>query len=263
MYNPRSLNLKKKLATGALSPGLWVSLLSPTACEAVAGAGLDWVVVDAEHSPYNPETLLHILMAFNASSTVPLVRVAWNDPVRIKQALDMGWAGVLIPQVNTVEETIQAVEACRYPPMGKRGYGPRRAGNYYRDQSEYVRNANQAVICAIQIEDIRAAQEIDEIVKVPGLDWVMVGPNDMSATTERVFDLTNPDLWQTIQKIFDTARQAGLPTGNAVTGVKNIQKAVDMGCQLIILGEDTRFLVEAVDSALNALHEIESHPSGK
>lgn len=257
MYNKRSLKLKEKLATGALSPGLWVSLLSPTACEAVADAGLDWVVVDAEHSPYNPETLLHILMAFNASPTVPLVRVAWNDPVLIKQALDMGWSGVLIPQVNTVEETRRAVAACRYPPMGNRGFGPRRAGNYYRDQAEYVTNANQAVFCAIQIENINGAKEIEEIVKVPGLDWIMVGPNDMSATTDKVFDLNNPDLWEAIQKIFTTARLAGLATGNAVTGVDKIQRAIDMGCQLIVLGEDTRFLVEAVDTGLKSFHEIE------
>ena len=97
-----------------------------------------WVVVDAEHSPFNPETLHHMLLAFKGSPTVPLIRVPWNDHVVIKQALDMGWDGVLIPQVNTVEEVKRAVEACRYPPQGRRGFGPRRAGNYYRDQAEYT-----------------------------------------------------------------------------------------------------------------------------
>jgi 4-hydroxy-2-oxoheptanedioate aldolase len=251
-----ALKLKEKLATGALSPGVWISLLSPTACEVIADAGLDWVVVDGEHAPYNPETLLHILMAFKGSQTVPIIRVGWNDPVLIKQALDMGWSGVLIPQVNTVEETRQAVEACRYPPQGNRGFGPRRAGNYYRNQKEYVQNANKAVICAIQVENIGGASQIDEIVRVPGLDWVMVGPNDMSATTDKVFDLTNPVLWEAIQKIFTTAKLAGLATGNAVSGVNNIQKALDMGCQLIVLGEDTLFLKESVDSAVKTFRDI-------
>ncbi len=250
------MKLKEKLAAGALSPGIWISLLSPTACEVVADAGLDWVVVDAEHAPYNPETLLHILMALKGSPTVPIVRVAWNNPVLIKQALDMGWSGVLIPQVNTLEETRQAVEACRYPPQGKRGFGPRRAGNYYRNQKEYVQDANDAVICAIQIENIGGAKLIDEIVKVPGLDWVMVGPNDMSATTDKVFDLTNPELWEAIQTIFSTARRAGLATGNAVSGVNTIQKAIDMGCQLIVLGEDTLFLKESVDLAVKAFQDV-------
>jgi 2-keto-3-deoxy-L-rhamnonate aldolase RhmA len=257
MLNQRSLKLKEKLATGALSPGMWISLPCPTSCEVIADAGLDWVVVDTEHSPFNPETLLHILMSFNGSQTVPLIRVPWNDPVMVKQALDMGWSGVMIPQVNTVEETRQAVEACRYPPQGKRGFGPRRAGNYYRDQSEYVQYANQAVICAIQIENIIGARLIDEIVRVPGVDWIFAGPNDMSATTERVFDLNNPELWEAIQKIFSTAKMAGLPTGNAVTGVQNIQKAIDMGCQLIVLGEETRFLKDSVDDAVRAFREIE------
>jgi 4-hydroxy-2-oxoheptanedioate aldolase len=259
MYNQRALKLKAKLATGALSPGLWVSIPSPSSCEMIASAGLDWVVVDVEHIPFNPETLIHILMAFNASSTVPIVRVGWNDEVMVKQALDMGWDGVLIPQVNTVAETRRAVAACRYPPQGTRGFGPRRAGNYYRDQKEYVQNANHAVICAIQIENMSGAEQIDEIVQIPGLDWVMVGPNDMSATTDKVFDLTNPVLWDAIQKIFTTAKRAGHPTGNAVTGVQNIQKAIDMGCQLVVLGEDTRFLGEAVDNAISVFREVEHH----
>src|SRR3989304_4928369 len=130
MFNRRAINLKKKLASGGMSSGLWISLPCPTACEVIADAGLDWVVVDAEHSPFNPETLQHMLMAFSGRTTVPLIRVPWNDEVMIKQALDMGWEGVLIPQVNTVDDARRAVAACRYPPMGKRGFGPRRAGNY-------------------------------------------------------------------------------------------------------------------------------------
>jgi len=259
MFSQQALKLKEKLATGALSPGIWISLLSPTACEVVADAGLDWVIVDAEHAPYNPETLLHILMAFKGSQIVPIVRVADNNPILIKQALDMGWAGVLIPQVNTVEETRQAVAACRYPPQGTRGFGPRRAGNYYRSQKEYVQSANDAIICAIQIENIGGVGQINEIVKVPGLDWVMVGPNDMSATTDRVFDLTNPDLWDAIQKIFTTAKLAGHATGNAYSGVQTIQKALDLGCQLIVLGEDTLFLKESVDNAVKTFRDQTAH----
>ena len=135
----KMINLKKKLAEGYISPGMWVSAPSPTICEIVADVGVDWILVDAEHSPFNPETLHHMLMAFKGSDTVPIIRVPWNDHVVIKQVLDMGWDGILIPQVNTLEDVRQAVKACRYPPQGQRGFGPRRAGNYYRDQIEYTR----------------------------------------------------------------------------------------------------------------------------
>ncbi len=93
MFNKRAINLKKKLAAGEFSPGIWISLPSPTACEVIAGVGFNWIVVAAEHSPFNPETLQHILMTFKGSDTVPLIRIPWNDPVMIKQVLDMSWDG--------------------------------------------------------------------------------------------------------------------------------------------------------------------------
>ncbi len=256
MISKRALNLKKKLAAGELSPGVWISLPSPTACEVIAGAGLDWIMVDAEHAPLNPETLQYMLMAFKESQTVPVIRVPWNDHVMIKQVLDMGWDGVLVPQVNSAEEARRAVAACRYPPAGIRGYGPRRASNYYRDEDEYVELANDAIICALQIEDITGADQIDEVVKIPGIDWILVGPNDMSPSTGRFLDLENPKLWQAIRKIFETAQAAGIPTGNPMGGVDCIEEALDSGCQLIVLGEDTLYLKEAVDNAVAVFRGI-------
>lgn len=256
MFNRRAINLKKKLADGGISPGIWVSLPSPTACEVIADAGLDWIVVDAEHSPFNPETLQHMLMAFSGKTTVPLIRVPWNDAVIIKQMLDMGWDGVLVPQVNTVEQTKQAVAACRYPPAGKRGFGPRRAANYDRDLDEYVQFANQSVICIIQIEDVAGAEQIDEIVHVLGLDWIFVGPCDMSGTTKRFLDMDNQEIWKAIRKILDTARKAGIPAGNAFWGVEAIQKTLEWGCPLVVLGEDTSFLKDGVDKVMKAFQKV-------
>jgi len=256
MINRRALDLKKKLAAGEFSPGIWMSLPSPTACEVIAGAGLDWILVDAEHSPFNPETLQYMLMAFTGSQTVPIIRVPWHDHVMIKQALDMGWDGVLVPQVNSAEEARRAVAACRYPPVGNRGFGPRRAGNYHRDQDEYVKFANDSVICVIQIEDLAGAAQIDEIIRVPGIDWILVGPCDMSASTGRFLDLENPELWQAVGKVFETAQAAGIPCGNAVDGPENVGQTLDLGCQLVVLGEDTGYLKEAVDNALQVFQQV-------
>ena len=261
MINRRAINLKKKLSAGEFSPGIWISLPSPTACEVIAGAGLDWVVVDAEHSPFNPETLQHMLMAFGGTQTVPILRVAWNDQVMIKQALDMGWDGVLVPQTNSAEQAQRAVSACRYPPVGNRGFGPRRAGNYYRDQDEYVNLANDSVICAIQIEDACGAEGIDEIVRVPGIDWILVGPCDMSGSTGQFLDLDNPELWQAIHKVFAAAKMAGIPTGNAFGGPDNIKRGLDLGCQLVVLGEDANYLKEALDYGLQVFHKAVSSRS--
>ena len=256
MYDFRSLRLKEKLKSGALSPGIWVSLPSPTACEVIADAGLDWVIVDAEHSPFNPETLQHMLMAFRGSATTPLIRVPSNDAVMIKQVLDMGWDGILIPQVNSVDEVKQAVEACRYPPVGIRGFGPRRAGNYYRDQDEYIKYANEAIICIIQIENVSGAEMIEEIVRVPGFDWIFFGPYDMSGSTDRVFDMTNPDLLKAIHKIYRVANSAGIPIGNAGAIESDVKKEIEMGSQLVVLGEDTGFLKGAIDDSVKKFQDI-------
>ena len=255
MSNERAIDLKKKLAAGKFSPGMWISLPSPTACEVIAGTGFDWIIVDAEHSPFNPETLQYMLMAFKGSDTVPIIRVPWNDHVVIKQVLDMGWDGVLVPMVNSAEEALRAVSACRYPPVGIRGFGPRRAGNYWRDQDEYVRMANDSVICAIQIESIPGADQADQIVRVSGIDWIMVGPCDMSGSLERFLDLGNPRLQKAVQRVFDVAHAAGIPTGDAFGGVQDIRKAVDLGCQLIGLGEDTRLLKDGADNLLKVFRE--------
>ena len=254
MFNKRAINLKKKLANGELSPGIWVSLPSPMSCAVLADAGFDWIIVDSEHSVFNPETLQHMVMAFNGKTTVPLIRVPWNDAVMIKQVLDMGWDGVLIPQVNTVEEVKRAVAACRYPPAGRRGYGPGYAANYGQDEDEYVRCANQSVICSIQIEDVAGAEQIDEIVRVPGVDWIFVGPNDMSGTTKRFLDMDNQELWKAIRKIFNTAQKAGIPAGNA--GPPDIQKALELGCPLIMLGDDTSFLKNGATNAIKAFQKV-------
>jgi 2-keto-3-deoxy-L-rhamnonate aldolase RhmA len=262
VINRRAIRLKEKLRAGEMSPGIWLSLPSPTACEVVAEAGLDWVIVDAEHSPFNPETLQHMLMGFKGSETVPVVRVPWNDAVMIKQALDMGWDGVLVPQVSSAEEARRAVAACRYPPIGNRGYGPRRAGSYFRDWPEYNAIANDLVICAIQIESLAGAAAIEDIVQVPGLDWIWTGPCDMSGTTDCFLDLENPVLWDNLRRVFGVAHAAGIPSGNPLVGVNTIDHQRSLGCQLVVLGEDTAFLQQAVDRAVADFREYLARRGG-
>ncbi|MHB9037266.1 MAG: HpcH/HpaI aldolase family protein [Armatimonadota bacterium] len=264
MFNRRALNLKKRLAGGGLASGLWVSLPCANSCEILADSGIDFVVVDSEHSPFNPETLQAMLMAFKGSDTVPMIRIPWNDHVYIKQALDMGWDGVLVPQCNTPEEAVAAVSACRYPPVGTRGFGPRRVGNYSRDEAEYIRLANDSVICAIQIEDVKGADCIDEIVKVPGVDWIFVGRWDMSGTTSEFGAIDSDEVMTAVRKVFGAAVKAGLPCGNAYQSVDRIGDTLNLGCNLVLLGEEAGLMRMAVDQAVKAFHQsAESHSNRK
>jgi 2-keto-3-deoxy-L-rhamnonate aldolase RhmA len=248
--------LKAKLAAGKFCPGVWLSVASPLTAEILAGSGFDWVLVDGEHNPLSPDTLTQVLMAMKGSGAVCITRVPQNTEVPIKQALDSGWDGVLIPQVNTVEDARRAVSFCRYPPLGKRGYGPVRAGNYGRCEKEYVARANEALVCAIQIENVIGADQIDEIVCVPGIDWIMVGPNDMSGSTDRYLDRENPVLKSAIQKIFKTAQAVGIPTCTGGGSIQDMEAVMEMGCQLVCLGRDAQYLRETADHAVASFRRL-------
>jgi 2-dehydro-3-deoxyglucarate aldolase len=250
MVNKRSLNLKKKLLNGGISPGIWVTLPCPASCEIIADIGFDWVMVDAEHDPFNPETLLHMAMAFKGSDTVLLIRIPEKTESFVKQVLDMGWDGVVFPQTNTLADARRVVSLCKYPPMGSRGYGPSRAGNYGKDENEYVELANDSVICVIQIENVSGAAQIDEIVQVPGIDWIMVGPNDMSHSAGRFRDRKNPVLVDALSKIRNAAKAAGIPFTMGGGDTADMDKVIDMGCPLVFLGKDTDYLQAAANNAL-------------
>lgn len=247
MIDFRTLKLKEKLAAGGVCPGVWLRLPSPEIAELIGGAELDWVLFDDEHSACSPETLQHMLMALARSGAVALIRVAANDPVLIKKALDMGWEGVVVPQVNTMEQARRAVAACRYPPLGIRGYGPMRASNYYRDQGRYLEIANQSIFCIIQVEDVAAAGRAEELVGVPGVDGLFVGRFDMSGTTDTFAEADSQAVWSAVDKLFSAARDAGIPYGNAT---ELLEKNRAMGCQFVVVGEDLSYLRDGVDRAL-------------
>lgn len=246
----RTDKIRKKLADGEVCSGIFFYLASPMAAEIMADTGFDFVVVDAEHLPFNPETLLHILLAFKGSDTVPMIRVPWNDPVMIKQALDMGYEGIITPQTNTVKEAQKAVAACRYPPVGTRGYGPTRPTDYYKDNGKYVRTANESIICAIQIENVSGAHDIENIVKVPGIDWILLGRYDMSASVGNFCDVEHPDLRKAIKKIMDAANEAGVPAGGLPLGERP-----ELTQKIVFVGTDFSFLQSAADSALKTFRE--------
>jgi len=251
----RTKKFRKKLAEGKLCPGIWISLACPMSAEIIADAGFDFILVDGEHNPFNMETLFHMLLAFRGSDTVPIIRVPWNNPVMIKQVLDMGFEGIVTPNTNNAEEARQAVSACRYPPMGTRGYGPTRPTLYGRDGGDYDRTANQQIFCAIQIESIGGAEDIENIVKVPGIDLILIGPRDMSGTVGVFGDVEHPELWKAMKKILKVAKAAGIPAGLPLDGPEGIRRSIKAGSQIFPISQDLKFLRLGVDDALKAFRK--------
>jgi 4-hydroxy-2-oxoheptanedioate aldolase len=144
----------------------------------VAGIGFDWVCIDAQHGLIGYQEMLGMLQAVAVKGVPALVRVPWNEPGWIMKALDAGAAGVIVPMVNSPEEARAAAGACRYPPQGYRSWGPTRASLGVADYAPEL--ANRSVVCAVMVETAPALEQLDEILAVPGVDAVFMGPSDFA-----------------------------------------------------------------------------------
>ena len=158
--------------------GAWMFLREPLTAEAAARAGYDYVVVDLQHGIASEPEALAMIQGAEAGGSVPIVRVSTNAEVTIGRALDLGALGVIVPMVNDADSARAAVSACRYPPIGTRSYGPVAAMARYSDT--YAEHANNAIVCLVMIETATALAQLDDILAVPGIDGVYVGPVDLS-----------------------------------------------------------------------------------
>ncbi len=172
--------VKEKWARGEVTHGAWLSIPSSFSAEIMAHQGFDWVCIDMQHGVIDYQVALTMLQAIGTTETIPIVRVPWNEFGIIGKVLDAGAMGVIIPMVNSVEEAKQAVAACRYFPKGSRSYGPTRA-SYYAG-TDYFAGANDQIACIPMIETKQAVERLDDILAVPGIDAVYVGPADLSIT---------------------------------------------------------------------------------
>lgn len=176
----RTNTVKAKWAAGEVTYGGWLSIANSFSAEVMANQGFDWLCVDMQHGVVDYADAVTMLQVIGSTPTIPIVRVPWNEPGIIGKMLDAGAMGVIIPMVNSVEEAEAAVRACRYFPQGARSYGPTRA-SYYAG-ADYFGGANKEIACIPMIETKQAVERLDDILAVPGIDAVYVGPADLSIT---------------------------------------------------------------------------------
>lgn len=230
--------------------GTWLTMLDPVAAELLAGSGFDFLIADGEHGALDTEHLVRTLIAARAAGVPILARVGANEPVRIMHALDSGASGVVVPQVRTVADAERAVAWCRYPPLGLRGIAPRRASEYGRRAAEYLAAANELVTCCIQIETREAMDDLDAILSVPGIDALLVGPNDLSAALGHTGDLTHPEVEEAIALVVERAALHGVPAGawTPTTTMTRARRA--QGFRFATVGADYGFMLAAADAAV-------------
>jgi len=237
--------LKKMLKEGKVALGATITIGHPYVAEVLGRVGYDWIMIDTEHAPLEPDNVQNLLQAMSASKSVPVVRVAWNDMVRIKRLLDVGAYGVVVPWVNTKEEAEYAVRAMRYPPQGVRGFGPRRAGILDPD---YVDTANDELFLGVQIETQKAVDNIDEILSVKGIDAAIVGPADLSLNLGVLYKYDDKKFVNAIEKIVKACKRHNVVAG--MLAVDDIGKRAKQGFTLLNKTGDFGLLINGATKSL-------------
>ena len=234
--------VKRMIKAGKKTAGAWAQLCSPLSAECLARGGFDWILIDMEHAGGDVLTLVSQCQAVAATGTgaVPFVRVPWNDLVWIKRILDAGAYGLMIPYVNTKDEAVRALQACKYPPQGIRGIaGSVRAAGYGRDTSSYLKRANDEIFVMLQIETTQAIENMEAIASVPGLDALFIGPMDLSTSMGHFGNPAAPEVQAAIATAEAKAKKLGVPLGT-ISGSWDQAKALyDRGYQLITLVSDS------------------------
>ena len=238
--------IKEKMRHGKPSLGTWMSMAHPSIAEILAMAGYDWVVIETEHTAIDVSEVLRLIIAIEQRGSVPLVRLAWNDPIQAKAVLDSGAAGVIVPMVNSKADAELAVQMTKYPPLGFRGVGLARAQGYGENFDAYVQNANADTLLIVQIEHKDAVANIEEILSVPGIDGTFIGPYDLSMSLGLPGQLNHPDVRDAKIKVRDAALAHGLIAGvhcvHPDTAADDCRQAVKEGYRFIALGTDILFL---------------------
>ena len=205
--------LKEIWRSDTPSFGAGITFTDPAVAAFVCNIGYEWVLIEAEHSPYNPETLREILAVIRARDVVPIVRVTENNAALIKQTLDLGAEGIMVPMLRTGEDARRAAAACRYPPEGIRGFTPREASDFFKDIDHYLETFNERVIVMLQVEHIDAVNNIDDFLATPGLDSILIGPADLSFSLGFPLQNQHPLVQEDINKTVAKCNAANIPIG--------------------------------------------------
>jgi len=253
MQNP----VKRKLKNGQKTIGAFSQIISPESAEIMSQSGFDWIIVDLEHAPGDFANLQRQLQAMNGSGVVPFARASWNDMVGIKRTLDTGIMGLLIPYVNTKEEAIAAVAACKYPPLGCRGVaGSPRAAGYTRNTMPYLTSANDEVVVMIAVETMEAVNNLDEILTVEGLDGIFIGPVDLASSMGYLGDPSQPEVQETIALIESKVLPSDKFLGTLAANWGKAAACFEKGYQWMVLMQDGVAIKNAGDAAVSSFRDV-------
>ena len=245
------MSLREALNGTKPAVGGWCVIPGSFTAELMASAGFDWVCVDVQHGLIGYQEMLAMLQAIAVVGVPSIVRVPWNDPGWIMKALDAGAAGVIVPMVNSPAEAAAAVGACRYPPDGYRSWGPTRASLGAPDYSPQL--ANRSVICAVMVETVAALEQLAEIVSVPGVDAVFIGPSDFALSMGFGPRTDEPEHRRLLEGVPAVCRDHGVVAGIACGSAELLARWRQAGYTMLAAPSDMVVLRRAAAEMVETL----------
>ena len=252
--------LKQKLRNGEIALGSSLPVPSPLVLGMVMEARPDFVWIDTEHAPFATESLGAIPVLARQKGVAPMIRVAWNDPALIKKAYDVGAVAVMVPQVNTPEEAARAVQYARYAPEGQRGLSPMWTRIAGEDWNHVIKTANEETVLVLQVESQEAYDNIDEIVQIAGIDVLLVGPLDLSASVGKITETGSREVQEIMQDVPRRLEGSGIVAGTTLMDVSDIQEKLRWGYRFMNVGNVLGYGMQHLTQNLETLR---ANPMGE
>lgn len=234
------IDLKEKFARRERTFGGWISYREPAIAETFAKAGFDFIAIDMEHTTISIDDANRIITSVQSEGGVCIPRQVSHNNDYMKPMLEAGADGIMIPMVNTVEEADAILHQFKFPPVGRRSFGVNRAHGYGFDFEKYITTWNDSGLFVIQIESITAVENIDALVKIEGVDAVMIGPYDISGSLDVPGETDHPKVREAGRRVVDACEKAGVSCMTQVADVTAdaVEDAFDQGYTSVVMGSD-------------------------
>ena len=248
----RTNRVKHRLRQGTPQVGTWLTLGNPTAARFMARTGFDWLTLDLEHNPIGWETAGIIFGQIADAGCIPLARVPFNDLQNAKRALDAGAFGIVFPMCNSVSEAEQAVAVCKYPPQGCRSVGGGlHSLNFDCSPGEYYARANDEILIIVQAEHVDCVADCDRIFRVPGIDGMFVGPNDLLSSMHKIpaMETDDPEFVSALDHLRKTAIASGIAPGIHTADAEAAIRRVAEGWRFVAVASELSFMAQSARAA--------------
>jgi 2-keto-3-deoxy-L-rhamnonate aldolase RhmA len=248
-----SNDFRQALASKGVPVGTWLMSGTASTAEALGRAGFDWLLIDMEHVPIEFRDTWQLLQAVGCTPATAIVRLAANDPVLAKRALDMGAQTLMFPFVETADDARRAVASIKYPPLGTRGYAAMHRASGYGTRASYSTQANDTTACIVQLETPAAIERLELIAAVPGVDALFVGPGDLSAAMGKIGNLKDDAVQALIGDAAQRARRIGMPIGIVGPTPEMVDSFVRAGYDYVAIASDMGMMMRQAAAWLAAI----------